>query len=213
MPQADFKAGTKVCERAKCALAGIPQPLANFTKHKDRPDGLRGECRACHAVVTKEYKPGGEKNDPVKDAREKIKKESVKVGTAIAKVAKQAKSVTGVEELASNIMSSFGGAKQFADRLVNTIDDVDCSSANKIRGLLGAASIVGEASKIQAASAQDLDLMTEEEMDAKIRELLREVQNEGAIDVDFEVQAALEVDVDDIQEAEIIETDKNLPVN
>lgn len=200
MPHANFKEGTKVCPRSDCASQGKPQPIANFSHRKETADGFRNECRACQAAESKRAKQLRDSRiDPTnpilldaektKEKLTQIKQEDKRLGTAISILTAKKPAnvpVTHTEEIAGNLMQSFGGPRAFADKLVSAIDGAD-NAGHKIRGLLGAATIFKDASLIQQANAQDMDLVSDEELNARIKQLLQEQQNAGAIDVEYEV--------------------------
>jgi hypothetical protein len=200
MAHANFTKGTKICPRPNCPSKGAEQPIANFATNKALADGLKNECRACQAIAAQEKKVNGTKPRVIIDKPEVIKKHERMINelseqkqkdkhikTAVALLTKPKKnevSVTHTEEIAGNLMHSFGGPKAFADELVNTIHSCE-NEGHKIRGLLGAAAIFKDASQIQAANAQELDLCSDEELEERIRHVVQQMQSAGAIDVEF----------------------------
>ena len=46
---------TKICCRKDCEFGGKPQPLSNFRKDKNKPDGHRPECKSCTKKYEKQY--------------------------------------------------------------------------------------------------------------------------------------------------------------
>lgn len=48
---------TSICTYKECFFAGNPQPKENFTKNKNRPNGLNAWCKVCRSNDNKKNKP------------------------------------------------------------------------------------------------------------------------------------------------------------
>ena len=46
----------KVCHKATCHMAGIPQPVERFSKNKGNLDGLQYRCKECVKALLKKYR-------------------------------------------------------------------------------------------------------------------------------------------------------------
>lgn len=197
MPHANFTEGTKVCSRPDCALAGQEQPIENFARNRGTTDGYQYSCKKCGKTpVNKpsecklDDKPAVKREKLVQKQLEAKRAEDRRLALTVKAVNQAARSprITQLEEVAGNLMQSFGGVKQYADRLVNAIDEAE-NPGHKIRGLLGAGQIFAEASKLAAANAQDLDLLSDDDLQARINELIDKRLSQGAIDVEYEVKS------------------------
>ena len=64
MPNKELISGEwkKVCSKADCHMAGIPQPIEGFSKDKSKSDGLKYQCKKCR----KEYNARPENKERIK---------------------------------------------------------------------------------------------------------------------------------------------------
>jgi hypothetical protein len=87
MPRKELISGEwkKVCSKADCHKAGIPQPVEGFSKNKNKRDGLQYQCKKCEKAHAAEYYAENKAHIKAKNAEYKSRpenKESIKAQRA-----------------------------------------------------------------------------------------------------------------------------------
>jgi 5-methylcytosine-specific restriction endonuclease McrA len=78
MPRKELISGEwkKVCSKADCHKAGIPQPVEGFSKNKNKRDGLQYQCKKCEKAHAAEYYAENKAHIKARDAEYKSRPEN-----------------------------------------------------------------------------------------------------------------------------------------
>lgn len=170
MPQANFADGTKVCSNRLCELAGQPQPLTNYSRDKDRQDGLRSNCNVCRNKTKRGPRRSPEWNAQKKQEKEekRTEKRTAMIVSGMNKVVAQQGTI--VEEMAAQWVHAAGGISEMANDFWATMRTAN--ETTKIRGYQATMALMKDASALQQARQQDVGTIPDEVLDELLKERL-----------------------------------------
>lgn len=171
----------KVCSNIDCTHKGFPQDYSRFTKSEDEPDGYRPLCKTCVRNEKREVRPQHEQVNAL-----------VKAAGATTALSQG----SNFSELAAAFMSVYGDPRRFAQEFVTTARL--SKPGIKLRAMVSLINMFKEEQDRSDDPTQDLGLLDKEEIDERIRRIMLEIQNEGAIEVDFSV----DIDPDEVESEE-----------
>jgi hypothetical protein len=177
-PEQVLISGMKCCENVSCPLGEkTPQPLENFYRDKERPDGLNKFCKTCapQGHATKQRRA----NALVKN------KERLMLATSKA-LAVGAENPQLFNQIVDGVFHVWGGAETFATEYVARVRNAKDAYALKAMGDM--AKMAQERDKLAYDPLKDLDMITREEIQERLRKEVQAALDEGlVIDGEFEL--------------------------
>lgn len=191
MPRANFYEGTKVCSRKNCIHKGKPQPITNFYTDKRASDGFHSECVDCGEGDAANYKKPPEVAQ--RDRERDRKRAAENMATADGKIAlartslasrliAQQPMVNRTAELADELIRQSGGVSVLARDYLRLMADPDLRPQHRIKMYDRLFTVFRDNDSMNPT--KDETQMTDEELDERVRAILREELNRDAIDVE-----------------------------
>lgn len=192
MPLANLTTGKKVCSRNDCRRAGEEQLIANFAKDKRSSDGFKSECRECGiramSRVSKDARQGYRENGKTKIAVNMTvapQRQAIAQTNALVTVAnRKSHQPLGLAAIAQALVKEAGGEQRLAADYFAVLTDPELAPHHKLRGFQGIFSVIKDNETLHPIK-EDPSLWSDNELDDRIRELIREQANEDAIEGEY----------------------------
>ena len=190
MPLANFTTGMKVCSRKDCRRVGQEQSIVNFGKDRRNSDGFKTECRECGLRDVNKHKPTEATLQKIKANRQQNFEQADKkiakahTGALVTVATRKSHQPLGLAAIAQALVKEAGGEQRLAADYFAVLTDPELAPHHKLRGFQGIFNVVKDNETLHPLR-EDPSMWSDDELDERIRELIKEQANQDAIEVEY----------------------------